>query len=134
VSAHQIVLPDGWPRPSGYSNGVVARGSIVAVAGQVGWNPLTLQFDSIAFVEQVRATLSNVVGVLRAAGAEPEHVIRMTWYITDRASYLTNTKQIGAVYREVFGRVYPALAVVVVAGLIEAHAKIEIEALAVIPD
>ena len=134
MSAHEIILPDGWPRPSGYSNGIAARGRIVAVAGQIGWNPVTLKFDSVELVDQVRTTLSNVVAVLRAAGATPEHVIRMTWYITDRDAYVANTKRIGEVYREVFGRVYPALAVVVVAGLIEAQALVEIEATAVVPD
>jgi enamine deaminase RidA (YjgF/YER057c/UK114 family) len=134
VSAHEIAQPEGWPRPSGYSNAIVARGRIVAVAGQIGWNPVTMVFESTQFVDQVRTTLGNVVTVLRAAGASPEHVIRMTWYITDRASYIANLKELGEIYRSVFGRVYPALAVVVVAGLIEAQAKIEIEATAVIPD
>jgi enamine deaminase RidA (YjgF/YER057c/UK114 family) len=133
VSGHEIILPAGWPRPSGYSNGIAATGRIVAVGGQIGWNPVTLKFESVEFVDQVRATLTNVVSVLRAAGATPEHVVRMTWFITDRDAYVANTKRIGEVYREVFGRVYPALAVVVVAGLIEAEAMVEIEATAVVP-
>jgi enamine deaminase RidA (YjgF/YER057c/UK114 family) len=134
VSAHEILLPEGWPRPSGYSNGIAATGKIVAIAGQIGWNPVTMKFDSVEIVDQVRTALANVVAVLNKAGAKPEHVIRMTWYITDRDAYITNTKRIGEVYREVFGRVYPALAVVVVAGLIETQAMVEIEATAVVPD
>lgn len=134
MSRHEIIQPEGWPRPSGYSNGISARGRIIAVAGQIGWNPTTLEFSSDGFVDQLRTALDNVVAVLRAAGAEPAHVIRMTWYITDRHGYVENTQLIGEVYREVFGRNYPALAVVIVAGLIENEAKIEIEATAVIPE
>lgn len=132
--SHEIIQPADWPRPSGYANGISARGRIVAVAGQIGWNPRTREFEREDFVDQVRATLENVVAVLRAAGAEPAHVIRMTWYITDRNSYLKDTKQIGEAYRAVFGRHYPALAVVVVSALIEHQAKIEIEATAVVPE
>lgn len=134
MSKHEIIQPDGWPRPSGYSNGIAARGRIVAVAGQIGWNPTTLRFESEGFVDQVRAALQNVITVLKAAGAEPSQVIRMTWYITDRDAYVENMKVIGEAYREVFGRNYPALAVVIVAGLIEEKAQIEIEATAVLPD
>lgn len=134
MSYHEIIQPEGWPRPSGYSNGISARGRIIAVAGQIGWNPITLEFPSEDFVEQLRISLENVVAVLNAAGAEPAHVIRMRWYITDRNAYVENTQLIGEVYRKVFGRNYPALAVVIVAGLIENEAKIEIEATAVMPE
>ncbi|MGQ0562766.1 MAG: RidA family protein [Gemmatimonadota bacterium] len=134
MNEHEIIQPAEWPRPSGYSHAVAARGRIIAVAGQIGWNPQTLEFRSEGFVDQVRTALENVVSVLRAAGAAPKHVIRMTWYITDRHAYVENTRLIGEVYREVFGKYYPALAVVVVADLIESRAKIEIEATAVVPD
>ena len=133
MSAHDIVLPEGWPRPSGYSNAIVARGSLVAVAGQVGWNPETMVFEGTQFVEQVRATLANVVTVLRAARAGPEHVIRMTWYITDKKEYLARLPEIGEVYRSVMGRHFPAMTMVQVVALIEDRAKVEIEATAVLP-
>jgi enamine deaminase RidA (YjgF/YER057c/UK114 family) len=133
VSKHGIVQPEHWPRPIGYSNAVVARGTFVAVSGQVGWNPETREFASTDFVEQLRTALQNVVAVLKSAGAEPGHVIRMTWFITDRDAYVANVKRIGEVYREAFGRVYPAMSVVVVAALIEAAAVVEIEATAVVP-
>jgi enamine deaminase RidA (YjgF/YER057c/UK114 family) len=133
VSEHGIVQPENWPRPIGYSNAIVASGTFVAVSGQVGWHPETRKFASTDFVEQLRTALENVVVVLKSAGAEPRHVIRMTWFITDRDAYVTNVKRIGDVYREVFGRVYPAMSVVVVAALIEAAAMVEIEATAVLP-
>jgi enamine deaminase RidA (YjgF/YER057c/UK114 family) len=133
VSEHRIVQPEHWPRPIGYSNAVVARGTFVAVSGQVGWDPETRKFASADFVEQLRTALENVVAVLKSAGAEPGHVIRMTWFITDRDAYVANVKRIGEVYREAFGRVYPAMSVVVVAALIEAEAVVEIEATAVLP-
>lgn len=129
----EIILPEGWPRPSGYSNAVVAEGRVVAIAGQIGWNPTTLNFEATTFVDQFRQALRNVMAVLAAADAEPKHVVRMTWFITDRNAYLSNTREIGAVYREQFGKHYPAMSVVIVAGLIEAQAQIEIEATAVVP-
>lgn len=129
----EIIQPADWPRPRGYSNAVAARGKVIAVAGQVGWNPETLQFGSEDMVDQARTALANVVAVLHAAGAEPQHVIRMTWYITDRRAYMENTRRIGEAYREIFGRHYPAMTVVVVSELIESQAQIEIEATAVVP-
>ena len=128
-----ILQPPGWPRPSGYANGVAASGKLVALAGQVGWDPRTGLFESDSFVEQVRQALANIVVLLREAGAEPGHVVRLTWFITDKATYLKESKAIGAAYREAFGRHYPAMSVVVVAGLIEKKAKVEIEATAVVP-
>lgn len=128
----EIIQPDGWAAPRGFANGMAASGRIIAVAGQIGWNPETLKFRSEGFVDQVRTTLENVVAVLKAAGAEPKHVIRMTWYITDRHAYVENTRMIGQVYREIFGKHYPAMSVVVVAGLLELEAKVEIEATAVL--
>lgn len=130
----EIIQPDAWRRPRGYSNGIAARGKVIAVAGQVGWNPETLEFDSEDLVDQVRIALDNVVTVLQAGEAQPQHVIRMTWYITDKDAYIENTGRIGEVYREIFGRHYPAMSVVVVSGLIEENAKVEIEATAVVPD
>ena len=128
----EVIQPEGWPPPRGYSNAIAATGRVVAVAGQIGWNPHTLEFESNDFVNQVGSALTNVVAVLRAANAAPGNVVRMVWYITDRDAYLANSKAIGQVYREVFGRHYPAMSVVVVAALIEPKAMIEIEATAVI--
>jgi len=129
-----VLNPPGWPRPRGYSNGVVAQGRLVFVAGQVGWDTASESFRSLDFVDQVRKALENIVAVLAEAGAAPEHVVRLTWFITDRRAYLTHQKELGVAYRAVMGRVYPAMSVVEVAALIEDLAKVEIEATAVIPD
>lgn len=129
----RFVNPGGWAPAKGYANGVVAEGRQVFVAGQIGWQPESGLFESDDFGTQVGQALRNVATVLREAGAEPHHVTRLTWYITDREAYLASTRQIGAAYREVFGRHFPAMAVVVVAGLLEARARVEIEATAVIP-
>jgi enamine deaminase RidA (YjgF/YER057c/UK114 family) len=126
------IQPEGWPRPSGYSNGMISEGRVLALAGQVGWNPATHVFDAKDFVGQTRQALANVVSVLEAAGARPAHVVRLTWYITDREAYLNSSKALGAAYRELFGQHYPAMSVVVVAALLEAEALVEIEALAVV--
>jgi enamine deaminase RidA (YjgF/YER057c/UK114 family) len=125
--------PPGWPRPRGYANGIEARGRLVFVAGQIGWDE-TGSFPAADLAGQVRRALENVVAVLAEAGAGPEHVARMTWYVTDRDEYLCEPKEIGAAYRAVMGRNFPAMAVVVVAALVEAQAKVEIEATAVVPD
>jgi enamine deaminase RidA (YjgF/YER057c/UK114 family) len=129
----EIVQPEGWGAPRGYANGVAAEGRMVFVAGQIGWNPQTCTFETDDFVGQVGQALRNVVAVLEAAGAEPQHVTRVTWYITDRAAYLADTRAIGRVWRESFGRHYPAMTLVVVAGLLEERARVEIEATAVVP-
>ena len=129
----RALQPPGWPRPKGYANGIEARGRLVFVAGQIGWDSAGA-FPSADLAGQVRQTLANVVAVLAEAGAGPEHVVRLTWYVTDRDEYLGALHEIGAAYREVMGRVYPAMAVVAVAGLVEASAKVEIEATAVLPD
>ena len=126
-----IIQPDGWPRPRGYANGVSAEG-VIAVAGQVGWDPLTERLVSNDFAAQAEQALRNVAAVLGAAGATPATVVRLTWYITDREAYLAAAEPIGAAYREVFGKHFPAMSVVVVAGLIEPGAKVEIEATAVV--
>ena len=130
----QIVQPDGWKAPVGYVNGVVASGRFIAVAGQIGWNPRTGRIASADFTEQTAQALRNVVEVLRAANAGPEHLIRMTWYITSRAAYMAARRDIGLVYREIVGSHYPAMSVVVVSGLIDQDADIEIEATAVLPE
>ena len=133
MNEHEILLPDGWPRPSGYSHGVAATGRIISIAGQVGWNPLTEDFETSDFVEQVRIALRNMNRVLAKAGATAADVVRMNWYITERDTYLHSSKRLGTVYREECGHHYPAMTVVVVASLIDARAKVEIEATAVIP-
>ncbi|HEU4826663.1 MAG TPA: RidA family protein [Dongiaceae bacterium] len=130
---HTILQPEGWVKPVGYANGIAARGRFVFVGGQIGWNRQT-QFETDDLVGQVRQTLQNVVEVLAAAGAGPQHLTSMTWYLTDKRDYLANLKEIGKAYRETIGRHYPAMAAVQVAALIEDRAKVEIQATAVIPD
>ncbi len=125
--------PPGWPRPRGYANGIEATGRLVFVAGQIGWDE-TGAFPSADLAGQVRRALENVVAVLAEAGAGPSNVARMTWYVTDRDEYLGSTGEIGAAYRAVMGRHFPVMSVVVVAGLLEVEAKVEIEATAVVPD
>ena len=128
----QFLQPDGWVPPRGYANGVAAEGRMVFVAGQVGWNALR-QFETDDFVGQVEQALTNMVAVLRSAGAGPEHLVRMTWYVTDKAAYVTRQKELGQVYRNVVGRHYPAMTLLVVAGLLEDRALVEIEGTAVLP-
>ncbi len=130
----QLLQPDGWARPKGYSNGVSARGRAVFVAGQVGWNPRTGQIETDDFVGQVRQTLENIVTVLEAGGATPQDVVRLTWFVTDRKAYLASQGEIGKAYRNSFGKHFPPMSVVVVAGLLEEGAKVEIEATAVVED
>ena len=127
------VNPPAWPRPSGFANAMIGEGRILAIAGQIGWDPVSKKLISADFVQQTRQALANVLVALEAAGGKPENLIRLTWYITDRNAYLTNLKQIGEVYREEVGNYYPAMSVVIVAGLIEHGAKVEIEATAVLP-
>src|SRR4051812_21867031 len=130
----EILQPEGWAPAKGFANGVMAEGRIVFVGGQVGWNPATGEFETDDFVAQARQALLNVARVLAEAGAEPRHVVRMTWYLTDRREYLDSARALGAAYREVFGRHFPAMSAVMVAGLVEERAKVEIEATAVIPN
>jgi enamine deaminase RidA (YjgF/YER057c/UK114 family) len=128
----RILQPPGWPRPRGYANGIAAEGRLVFVAGQIGWDATeTIVSDDL--VEQFRQTLENTLAVLREAGAGPEHVARMTWYLTDRQDYLRRARELGEVWRALMGRHYPAMAVVEVNALIEDRAKIEIETTAVVP-
>lgn len=124
--------PPGWPRPKGYANGIAATGRLVFTAGHVGWD--TNGDFPEDFSQQVEQCLKNIVEVLAEAGAEPEHVVRLTWYITDREEYLSQGKSVGAAYRKVMGKRYPAMAVVQVVALMEPDAKVEIEATAVIPE
>ena len=133
MSAHRAVQPEGWAPPKGYANGVDATGRTLFMAGQIGWNPATCAFETDDFVGQVSQALRNVRAVLDEAGARPEHLVRVTWYVTDRAAYVADTRAIGRAWRESFGRHYPAMTLVVVAGLLEERAKVEIEATAVIP-
>jgi enamine deaminase RidA (YjgF/YER057c/UK114 family) len=128
----EILQPPGWRRPRGYSNGVVASGRMVFVAGQVGWDD-NEEFRSQDLVAQVRQALANVVAVLAQAGAWPEHIVRMNWYLADRNEYGARVKEIGAAYREVIGKHFPAMTAVEVAGFVEPGAKVEIEVTAVIP-
>jgi enamine deaminase RidA (YjgF/YER057c/UK114 family) len=123
--------PPGWPEPRGYANGIEASGRLVFVGGQIGWDE-TGAFPHADLAGQVGQTLRNIVAVLAEADAGPEHVVRMTWFITDRDAYLAGLREIGAAYREVMGRHFPAMAVVQVTALIEADAKVEIEATAVV--
>jgi len=129
----QILQPPDWAPPTGYSNGIAARGTTVFVGGQVGWTGQQ-QFESDDFVAQARQALSNVMAVLAEAGAAPEHITRMTWYVTDKREYVASLSALGAAYREVIGRHFPAMTAVQVTALIEDRAKVEIEATAVVPD
>ena len=129
----EILQPPGWMRPKGYSNGIVARGRMVFVAGMVGWTAEE-RFESPDFVDQAAQALRNVVAVRKEAGAGPEHLVRLTWFVTDRHEYLVNGKALGVAYREIVGQHYPVMSVVEVKGLIEDGAKLEIEATAVVPD
>src|SRR5215475_9916748 len=128
----EILKPAAWPRPSGYSNGIAAVGRQIFVAGQVGWNE-SCRFTSERLADQVRQALRNICAVLSEAKAGPEHIVRLTWYITSRDEYLSDLENIGAAYREVMGKNFPVMSVVQVVALMEAEAKVEIEATAVVP-
>jgi enamine deaminase RidA (YjgF/YER057c/UK114 family) len=128
----RTLLPPGWKRPSGYANGVVASGPTVFVGGQIGWNAEQV-FESDDFVAQTRQALANVLAVLAEAGAGPEHVVRLNWYVTDKREYTARLAEVGAAYRSVMGRNFPAMTLVEVKSLVEDAAKVEIEATAVLP-
>ena len=128
----QILQPPGWRRPAGYSNGIAAEGRTVFVAGLIGWDENS-EFQSDDFIAQTAQTLKNIVAVLAEAGAGPEHVTRMTWYITDKQEYIARQREMGEVYRDVMGRNYPAMAMLEVSALMEDRAKVEIETTAVVP-
>ena len=127
-----FLLPPGWPRPRGYSNGVAASGRSVYVSGMIGWDAQGV-FHTDDFAGQVRQALANIVAVLAEAGAGPEHIVRMTWYVLDTTEYTGAYKAVGAAYREVIGAHYPAMTAVQVAGLVEERARVEIEVTAVVP-
>jgi len=129
---HKTLQPEGWLAPRGYANGIEASGRQIYVGGQIGWNP-QCQFETDDLVAQIRQALSNCVAVVVAGGGLPEHIVRMTWYLKDKKEYVARLKEIGAVYREVMGRHYPAMSAVQVADLIEDEAKVEIEVTAIIP-
>ncbi len=129
----RVLQPAGWPRPKGYSNGIEARGRQIFVAGLIGWNAEE-KFEAKDFPGQFEQLLRNLIAVLAEADAGPEHVVRMTWYITDKQAYLRDAKRIGEIYRAIMGRVFPVMAVVQVVALMEDEAKIEIEVTAVVPD
>jgi enamine deaminase RidA (YjgF/YER057c/UK114 family) len=127
-----ILQPPGWPAPKGYANGMMGRGRIICVGGQIGWDE-TGRFAE-GFVAQVEQALANIVAVLREAGAGPEHVARLTWYVTDLEAYRASGRDLGAAYRRVMGRNFPAMALVQVVGLVEPQAMVEIEATAILPE
>lgn len=129
----QVLQPEGWAPPKGYVNGVCVQGRQIFLAGQVGWNSAQ-EFVSDRFADQVRQALSNVVALLREAGAEPEHLVRLTWFVTSRDEYLAEIGDVGAAYRDVIGRHFPPMSVVQVVALVERRAKVEIEATAVVPE
>jgi enamine deaminase RidA (YjgF/YER057c/UK114 family) len=129
----QKIQPPDWTEPKGYANGVLAKGTLLFVGGQIGWNAQQM-FESDEFLAQTRQALLNIADVLKAGGAEPAHMVRMTWYVTDRAEYLASLKDLGKVYREVMGRNFPAMTCVEVKGLMEPRARVEIEVTAVLPE
>jgi enamine deaminase RidA (YjgF/YER057c/UK114 family) len=130
---HTLLQPEGWTPPKGYANGIAARGAQIYVGGQIGWNAQQ-QFESDDFIAQTKQALENVKAVLACAGATPEHMVRMTWYVIDRDEYNARLKELGTVYREVMGKNFPAMSCVAVAALMEKRAKVEIEVTAVVPD
>jgi enamine deaminase RidA (YjgF/YER057c/UK114 family) len=132
MSMMQILQPPSWARAKGFSNGIVASGKMVFIAGQVGWTGQG-EWKEKSFAGQFRQTIRNILDVLAEAKGKPEHIVRLTWYVLDRDEYLASLKEVGAAYRELMGRHYPTMAVVQVSGLVEREAKLEIEATAVIP-
>ena len=133
MTSARVLHPAGWAKTKGYANGIAAEGRLVFVGGMIGWNAAQ-QFESADFVVQARQALVNVVAVLAEAGARPEHVARITWYVVDKREYLACGKALGAAYREIMGRHFPAMTAVEVVSLMEDAARVEIEATAVIPD
>jgi enamine deaminase RidA (YjgF/YER057c/UK114 family) len=130
----KLFQPEGWIQPRGYAHGLSVSGRMIILAGQIGWNPETGAFESDDFTDQVRQALTNIVTLLGEAGGSPSRLVRLTWFITDKSEYLAAVREVGAAYREVIGAHYPPMSVVVVNGLLEDRAKVEIEATAVIPE
>ena len=133
MSDLKLIHPDGWMKPSGYAHGVTASGRIIVTTGQVGWNPSNGAIESNEMADQAAQALRNVVAVLRSAGAGPEHLVRLTWFVTDMDEYLISRKALGVAYREIVGQTFPAMSVIGVSALAEKRAKVEIEATAVVP-
>ena len=129
----RIIRPNGWAPPRGYSDGMIASGRYVTLAGQIGWNPTRGEIETDDFAAQTAEALRNIVALLTEVGAEPSHLVRLTWFVTSREEYVAARKAIGAAYREIIGPHFPPMSVVVVAGLLEPRAKVEIEATAVLP-
>ncbi|MEE4238735.1 MAG: RidA family protein [Anderseniella sp.] len=129
----KVLQPAGWKQPKGYSNGILAKGRMVFTGGMIGWNAQE-QFESDGFAEQAEQALKNIVAVLAEAGGKPEHIVRLTWYVTNKHEYLASQKELGAAYKRVVGNHFPAMALVEVTALVEDRAKVEIEATAVLPD
>jgi enamine deaminase RidA (YjgF/YER057c/UK114 family) len=129
----QTLQPPGWARPKGFANGIAARGKLVFIAGQIGWTGQG-EWRERSFAGQFRQALKNILEVLAEAGGKPQHIVRLTWYVLDKQEYLASLKEVGAAYRELMGRHYPAMAVVQAGGLVEDEARLEIEATAVIPE
>ena len=129
----RIIHPSAWAQPRGYSDGMIASGRYLTLAGQIGWNPLRGEVETDDFAAQTAQALRNVATLLSEAGAEPSHVVRLTWYITSRGEYIAARKEIGVSYRELMGTHYPPMSVVIVSGLLDVRAKVEIEATAVLP-
>jgi enamine deaminase RidA (YjgF/YER057c/UK114 family) len=132
-AVHEFLNPKGWKPAVGYANGVAARGRMVFLGGHIGWNGQQ-EFETDDFAGQVRQTLANIVTVLACAGGRPEHIVRLTWYVTSKREYLDSLREVGRAYRETIGKHFPAMALVQVVALVEDRAKVEIEATAVIPD
>jgi enamine deaminase RidA (YjgF/YER057c/UK114 family) len=133
MSLLQVLQPPGWARPKGFSNGIAAQGKLVFIAGQVGWTGRG-EWRERSFAGQFRQALQNILEVLGEAKGRPEHIVRLTWYVLDKHEYRSSLKEVGAAYRELMGRHYPTMAVVQVSGLVEDQARLEIEAMAVIPE
>jgi enamine deaminase RidA (YjgF/YER057c/UK114 family) len=129
----KVLQPAGWKQPKGYSNGILAKGRMVFTGGMIGWNAQE-QFESDGFAEQAEQALKNIVAVLAEAGGKPEHIVRLTWYVTNKHEYLASQRDLGAAYKRVIGNHFPAMALVEVTALVEDRAKVEIEATAVLPD
>lgn len=133
LSPHEFLHPSGWKAAAGYANGVAARGKMVFLGGHIGWNGQQ-EFETDDLAGQVRQTLQNILDVLACAGGRAEHIVRLTWYVTDKKDYLSSLREIGSAYRDTLGKHFPAMALVQVVALVEDRAKVEIEATAVIPD
>ncbi len=129
----KVILPEGWPRPKGYANGVAARGTMLFIAGMIGWDAQG-RFESDDFAAQARQALKNLAEVLQAGGGKPEHIVRMTWYVTDKREYLAAAQDVGRAFREIIGAYNAAMTAVEVTALMEDRAKVEIEATAVLPE